>query len=103
MTRFVPGMLLLVVLLGGRNDAFAGDKKTEMKPGKCTFANVERVKSHAGEHIKYPAKGKDIKEACKKEWPDEFSKEEWGCIDASVKDDKEYKNAAELLKAVGVE
>ena len=102
MTRFVRGMLFLVFVMGARG-AFAGDKKTDMKPGKCTFANVERVKSHASEHIKYPAKGKDIKEVCKKEWPDEFTKEEWACIDASVKDDKEYKSAAEVLKAFGVE
>ena len=102
MTRFVRGMLFLVFVMGVHG-AFAGDKKTDMKPGKCTFANVERVKSHASEHIKYPTKGKDIKEVCKKEWPDEFTKEEWACIDASVKDDKEYKSAAEVLKAFGVE
>ncbi|HKA90548.1 MAG TPA: hypothetical protein VKE22_22955 [Haliangiales bacterium] len=79
--------------------AFAGEK---MKPGKCTFSNVERVKAHAGEHVKYPAKGKAIKDTCKKEWPDEFTKDEWACIDASIKEDKEYKSSAELLDALGV-
>jgi len=102
MTRFVRGMLFVVFVMGVPN-AFAGDKKAEMKPGKCTFASVERVKTHASQHIKYPAKGKDIKAVCKKEWPDEFSKEEWACIDASVKDDKDYKSAAEVLKALGTE
>ncbi len=74
----------------------------DQKPGQCTFADPARVKQHATEHIKYPAKGKDIKLACKKEWPDEFSKAEWACIDASVKDDKEYASGAELLAAFGV-
>ena len=60
------------------------------------------MKQHATEHIKYPAKGKDIKQTCKMEWPDEFSKEEWACIDASVKDDQEYKSAGEMLQALGV-
>ena len=95
MRRFAALFLMLSI-----STAFAADK---MKPGKCTFANVERVKSHAAQHIKYPAKGKDVKVACKKEWPDEFSKEEWACIDASIADDKEYKSCAELLKAIGME
>ena len=76
--------------------------QADMKPGHCTFADTTRVKQHATEHIKYPAKGKDIKLACKKEWPDEFSKDEWACIDASVKDDKQYASGAELLAAFGV-
>ncbi len=98
MNSIVRG-ILLVMLVAAAPRAFAGDK---MKPGKCTFAKVEQVKAHASEHIKYPAKGKDIKLACKKELPNEFTKEEWACLDGSVKDDKEYKSAAELLEAVGV-
>lgn len=74
----------------------------DQTPGHCTFADPARVKQHATEHIKYPAKGKDIKLACKKEWPDEFSKAEWACIDASVKDEKEYASGGELLAAFGV-
>jgi hypothetical protein len=98
MNRIARG-LLLMALVAVAPRAFAGDK---MKPGKCTFAKMDRVKAHAGDHIKYPAKGKDIKDACKKEWPDEFSKDEWACIDASIKDDKEYKSAGEVLEAIGV-
>ena len=83
--------------------AYAGDNKAAaMKPGKCTFAKAD-VKKHASEHVKYPAKGSAIKQACKKEWPDEFTKEEWACIDASIKDDQEYKSPSEVLKAIGAE
>ena len=74
----------------------------DMKPGQCTFSDAEKVKKHAAEHIKYPATGKDVKAACKKQWPDEFSKAEWACFDASVKDDKSYASAGDVLKAVGV-
>jgi hypothetical protein len=74
-----------------------------MPPGKCRFADPGRVKKHATEHIKYPSKGKDLKQTCKKEWPDEFSKAEWTCIDGSLEDDREYKSGAEVLKAFGVE
>jgi len=98
--------MLLLAFVASAPVALAGDKdkkETAMKPGKCTFAKVDQVKKHATEHIKYPAKGKDIKQACKKELPDEFSKAEWACMDSSVKDDQEYKNAGELLKAIGVE
>ena len=80
--------------------AYAAD--TKMTPGKCTFAKSD-VKKHASEHIKYPAKGAAIKQACKKEWPDEFSKDEWACIDASIKDDQEYKSPSEVLKAIGAQ
>jgi hypothetical protein len=93
---------LALVLAFSATTAATAAAATDMKPGKCTFADVERVKKHATEHIKYPAKGKDIKLACKKEWPDEFSKAEWACIDASVKDDQEYQSGAELLGAFGV-
>jgi len=70
---------------------------------ECKFSNLERVKKHATAHLKYPSSGKEIKLACKKEWPDEFSKEEWACLDSSIKDDTTYKSSAEVLKAVGVE
>jgi hypothetical protein len=99
------GSAALAVALGLVATAHADDKKAPaaaMKPGSCTFANVAQVKKHAGEHIKFPAKGAAVKQACKKELPDEFSKDEWACIDASVKDDQEYKSAADVLAAVGV-
>jgi hypothetical protein len=92
--RLIPSFLALAL-----TTSIAG---ADMKPGHCTFSDVTRVKQHATEHIKYPAKGKDIKLACKKEWPDEFSKAEWACIDASVKDDKDYASGGELLAAFGV-
>lgn len=94
----------LVVVAALSTAAFAGDKQpaASVAAGKCTFAKVDRVKTHALQHLKLPAKGKEIKQACKKEWPDEFTADEWACIDASLADDKEYKNPAEVLAAVGV-
>ncbi len=95
---------LMALALAAVATAYAdkpADKKA-MAPGKCTFANVAEVKKHASEHVKYPAKGAAIKQTCKKELPDEFTKEEWACIDASLKDDQEYKAPADVLKAVGV-
>src|SRR5438045_895202 len=97
---------VLALALGALATAHADEKKApaaEMKPGKCTFANQAQLKKHATEHITYPAKGSAIKQACKKELPDEFTKAEWACFDASVKDDQEYKSAGEVLKAVGAQ
>jgi hypothetical protein len=93
----------VVLGLAALTPAYAGDKPAGAgTPGKCTFKDTTAMKKHAGEHIKFPAKGAAVKAACKKEWPDEFTKEEWACFDASVKDDQEYKSADDVLKAVGV-
>ncbi len=70
--------------------------------GVCKFSDTAKFKDHVTNHIKYPAKGKDVKEACKKDIPDEFTKEEHACVEGKLKDDTEYKNAGEVLKAVGV-
>jgi hypothetical protein len=94
----ILGSLVVALALGSLAVAHA-----EMKPGKCTFAKPAQVKKHATEHVTYPAKGAAIKQACKKELPDEFTKDEWACIDASLKDDQEYKSAGEVLKAVGAQ
>ena len=71
--------------------------------GECKFSDVAKLKDHVSTHIKYPAKGKDIKQACKKEIPDEFTKAERACTASKIKDTTEYKDAAEVLKALGVE
>lgn len=68
----------------------------------CHFADVEKMKEHLQKHITYPMSGKDIKAACKKEMPDEFSSDEHACIDKKIKDKKTYKNANEVAKAIGV-
>ena len=92
--------LIAVALLALTSFAYAEDKP--MTAGKCTFANAERLKAHTSEHMKFPAKGKAVKAACKKEWPDEFSAAEWACIEASIKDDATFKSQAEVLSALGV-
>ena len=71
--------------------------------GECKFSDVAKLKDHVSTHIKYPAKGKDIKQACKKEIPDEFTKAERACAASKIKDGTEYKDAGEVLKALGVE
>ena len=43
-----------------------------------------------------------LKAACKKELPEEFSKEEHACIEGKIKSGTEYKDAGEVLKALGV-
>jgi hypothetical protein len=99
----VSGVLGLA--LAALATAQAEEKKpaaAAMKPGHCTFADVAKVKKHTAEHVTYPAKGAAIKLTCKKEIPDEFSKDEWACMDGSLKDDQEYKSAADVLKAYGV-
>jgi hypothetical protein len=98
MRRFIQ-TLILCSLSTAAASALADAKQA----GKCHFADPGRVKQHATEHIKYPSKGKDLKQTCKKEWPDEFSKAEWACIDASIKDDREYTSGAEVLKAFGID
>jgi hypothetical protein len=103
MKRMLASMALALGLMAMAT-AHADEKKAApMTPGKCTFANAAQVKKHASDHVTYPAKGAAIKQACKKELPDEFTKAEWACIDASLKDDQEYKSSADVLKAVGVQ
>ena len=98
----VMALGLAAVSTAHAGDKPAGKKAAAMTPGKCTFAKSD-VKKHASEHVTYPAKGSAIKQTCKKEWPDEFSKAEWACIDASIKDDQEYQSPSEVLKAIGAE
>jgi len=70
--------------------------------GACKFSDVDKLKEHLEKHVHYPAKGKDIKEACKKEMPDEFTAQERSCVDSKLKSDTEYKNAGDVMKALGV-
>jgi hypothetical protein len=51
-------------------------------------------------HVKFPATGKVIKESCKTEMPDEFSKEQRAYLDSKLKDDTIYKNPAEVISAL---
>jgi hypothetical protein len=57
---------------------------------------------HLNSHVKFPATGKAIKESCKKEMPDEFSKEQGAYFDSKLKDDTTYKNPEEVLSALNL-
>jgi hypothetical protein len=70
--------------------------------GSCKFSDAARLKEHLEKHIKYPATGKAIKDACAKEWPDEFSSAERACAGKKLADATQYKSAAEVQKALGV-
>jgi hypothetical protein len=68
----------------------------------CHFADAKKLKTHLAKHVTFPTTGKDLKAACKKEWPDEFTKEENDCADSKLKDDAKFKNSAEVMKALGM-
>lgn len=88
--------LVLIAALALSTVAFAKGKEG------CTFSNMEKLKTHSSTHITYPAKGKVVKAACRKEMPDEFTKDELACIDSKIKDNTEYKSEADVLSALGV-
>lgn len=89
------GLCLGVALASG--SAFAkGDKA-------CEFTDQAKLREHLTMHVTYPAKGKEIKEACKKEMPNEFAKSEKSCIKKKLKNNTEYKDADEVMRALGVE
>jgi hypothetical protein len=69
----------------------------------CGWSDVGRLKEHLAKHITYPAKGKAIKEACKKEAPDEFTAAERACTESKLKDAVEYKSADDVMKTLGVQ
>ena len=60
------------------------------------------LKEHLKNHVKFPATGKVIKESCKTEMPDEFSKKQRAYFDSKLKDDTTYKNPGEVLAALNL-
>jgi hypothetical protein len=60
------------------------------------------LKEHLDNHVKFPATGKVIKESCKTEMPDEFSKEQRAYFDSKLKDDTIYKNPGEVISALNL-
>ncbi|HKD40154.1 MAG TPA: hypothetical protein VKB87_07685 [Myxococcaceae bacterium] len=95
MRKLVISVLAIGSLLVGSAANAAGNSA-------CKFSDVAKLKEHLEKHVTYPAKGKDIKEACKKEMPDEFTAQERSCVDSKLKSDSEYKNAGDVMKALGV-
>jgi hypothetical protein len=75
---------------------------TAFADAACKFSDAARIKDHLEKHVKYPATGKAIKDACAKEWPDEFSAAERSCTSKKLPDATEYKSAADVEKALGV-
>lgn len=73
------------------------------KAGKgCPWKDEAKLRLHLKEHVAYPATGKQIKEACVREMPDEFTKEERACVGRTLSDKKTYQSDAEVLSALGV-
>jgi hypothetical protein len=98
MTRALLVILTCFGLIAVSTIARADDAKAG-----CAFSDVAKLKEHLAKHVSYPAKGKAIKSACKKEMPDEFSQAERACAAKKLKDGTEYKSADEVIKALGVE
>ena len=80
----------------------SGDALAKGAATACKFSDAKKLSEHLDKHISYPAKGKDIKAACQKELPDEFTKAERACVTTKLKDDQEYKSAEDVRKALGV-
>jgi hypothetical protein len=68
----------------------------------CKWSDEAKLRSHLSMHVTYPSTGKAIKEACKKEMPDEFTKDERNCFEAKIQDKTEYKTADDVMTAVGI-
>jgi hypothetical protein len=64
------------------------------------WGDQTNLKEHLFKHVAFPATGKVIKETCKNEIPDEFSKEQRAYLKAALKDDATYNNAAEAMLAL---
>lgn len=68
----------------------------------CKWTDEAKLRDHMMTHVTYPATGKAIKETCKKEMPEEFTKAERKCFEAKLKNKKEYKSADEAMAALGM-
>ena len=66
------------------------------------WGDQTNLKEHLLKHITFPATGKVIKETCKNEFPDEFTKEQRAHIDAALKDDTTYNSSAEVMAALNI-
>jgi hypothetical protein len=66
------------------------------------WGDQTNLKEHLLKHVTFPTTGKIIKETCKNELPDEFSKEQRAYLDASLKDNTTYNNSAEVMSALNL-
>lgn len=89
--------LALAFLLGSTAVRFANAKGQA-----CPFKEESKLRTHLAEHVTYPSTGKQVKETCKKEMPDEFSKEERQCVEKTLSDKKTYRSSKEVLADLGL-
>jgi hypothetical protein len=66
------------------------------------WGDQTNLKVHLLKHVTFPATGKVIKETCKNELPDEFSKEQRAYLDAALTNDTTYNNSAEVMSALNL-
>jgi len=64
------------------------------------WGDTTALREHLDSHVKFPATGKVIKESCKNEMPDEFSKQQRAYLGSNLKDDTTYNDSAEVLAAL---
>ena len=93
-TRILVSLVaLFAISLSGLSVSYAADFE---------WGDTAALKEHLDNHVKFPATGKAIKESCKTEMPDEFSKEQRAYLDSKLKDDTTYKNPGEVLSALNL-
>jgi hypothetical protein len=66
------------------------------------WGDQTNLKEHLLKHVTFPTTGKIIKETCKNEIPDEFSKEQRNYLDGKLKDDATYNNPEEVMSALNL-
>jgi hypothetical protein len=93
-TKILVGLIaLFAISLSGLSVSYAAEFE---------WGDTTELKAHLDSHVKFPATGKVIKESCKKEMPDEFSKERRAYLESKLKDDVTYKNPEEVLSALNL-
>ena len=94
-----------LAFFGGMAAAQTASKpKMETKAAAmCAWSDEGQLKMHLDTHVKYPVSGKMLKQACKKEAPNEFTKDEWTCFDNKLTDDRSYQSVSEVMMALGMQ
>jgi hypothetical protein len=93
-TRILVGLIaMFAVSLSGLSVSYADEFK---------WGDTAVLKTHLNEHVEFPATGKVIKESCKQEMPNEFTKEQRAYFGAKIEDGKTYNSPAEVLSALNL-
>jgi hypothetical protein len=92
---------LFATVLSDLSISFAGESEVGTQ-NDFKWGDQTSLKEHLLKHITYPATGKVIKETCKNELPDEFTKEQRVYLDVTLKDDATYNNSAEVMAALNL-